>query len=238
MKIAICDDITECRLSIRSYVKEYFINHHIKAEMLEFDSGSGILESAESFDIVFLDIELGDKNGIEIAKVLQSKNPNIIILIVTSYRHYLDEAMDLNVTRYIDKPITQQRIFSALDKAISIIEDNIITLHSKDNRLIRLKMQEIVFAEAKLKKICVYTKNECFVIKESMKELRSVLTASCFAIPHNSYIVNLNYVRDYKRYELCLVEPYQKPKISIATRKQVDFKRKFLDFIGEECDED
>ena len=71
-----------------------------------------------------------------------------------------------------------------------------------------------------------------------MKELRSVLTASCFAIPHNSYIVNLNYVRDYKRYELCLVEPYQKPKISIATRKQVDFKRKFLDFIGEECDDD
>ena len=81
----------------------------------QFDSGSGILESAESFDIVSLDIELGDKNGIEIAKVLQSKNPNIIILIVTSYRHYLDEAMDLNVTRYIDKPITQQRIFSALE---------------------------------------------------------------------------------------------------------------------------
>lgn len=238
MKIAICDDLTEYRLSLKSFIKEYANVHRINAEIFEFDSGSGLLESNQSFDIVFLDIELGDKNGIEIAKVLQSKNNNMIIIIVTSYRQYLDEAIDLNVTRYIDKPITQERIYSALDKSMSKIEDNIITLHSKDNHLIRIKMQEIVFAESKLKKVCVYTKNEAFVVKESMKDLRSILTASCFAIPHNSYIVNLNCIRDYKRDEICLISPYQKPKISIATRKQADFKRKFLDFIGEDCDDD
>lgn len=71
-----------------------------------------------------------------------------------------------------------------------------------------------------------------------MKQLHTMLTASCFAIPHSSYIVNLNYVRDYKREEIALTEPYSNIKISVATRKQADFKRRFLSFIGEDIAND
>lgn len=71
-----------------------------------------------------------------------------------------------------------------------------------------------------------------------MKQLRTMLAASFFAVPHNSYIVNMNYIRDFQRNEITLAEPYSNIRISVATRKQTEFKRRFLDFIGEDIDND
>ncbi len=234
MKTAICDDEKEFRKILLNHINSYFEQRGIDFECYEFSSGEALLSQNQNFDIVFLDIELGDSNGIDIAKQIQQKNKNTIILIVTSYHQYLDAAMDLKVTRYIDKPVTQNRIYAALDKALSEINENIITLHMKDRRVIRVKQSDIVYVEAKLKKVTVYTFDKEYVIKESLKELHDILTAAYFAVPHSSYIVNLNYVRDFKRDEFSLDKPYENEKIYVATRKQAEFKRKFLDFIGED----
>lgn len=234
MRIAICDDITEYRLSVKAYCIEYFRIHNIECNITEFGNGTDLLNSNDNFDILFLDIELGDSNGIEIAKEMQARDKHTVILIVTSYHQYLDDAMDINVTRYIDKPITQNRIFSALDKAVSIINESIITFTTKDNQIARLRCSDIVYIEAKFKGVYIYTKNTYYRIKEPIKQLRSMLNATCFAVPHNSYIVNLNYITDFKRDEITLAKPYSDIKISIATRKQAEFKRHFLDFVGED----
>lgn len=238
MRIAICDDLTECRLSVKCYASEYFKLHHIEYSIDEFKTGAALLKSDGIYDILFLDIELGDSNGIAIAKEIQKKYKNTVILVVTAYHQYLDDAMDIQVTRYIDKPATQSRIFSALDKALSVINESVITLHIKDSQVARLKVSDIIYAEAKFKGVFIYTKETVYRIKETMKQLRSMLTASCFAVPHNSYIVNMNYIRDFQRDEITLAEPYSNIRISVATRKQAEFKRRFLDFIGEDIDND
>lgn len=235
MKIAICDDIPEYRLSIKCYTEEYFRSHHIDNTIDEYSNGTSLANSDIIYDIVFIDIELGDSCGINIAKKIKSKYQNTLIVIVTSYRQYLNDAIDINVLRYIDKPITQKHISDSLDKALSVINETIITLHTKNNQILRLKTSEIIFAEAKLKKVTVYTKSNCFIIKENLKQLKEILTASYFAIPHNSFIVNMNYISCFKREEIKLISPYSNQRISIATRKQPEFKRKFLDFIGEDC---
>lgn len=238
VRIAICDDLTECRLSIKCYAKEYFKLHHIETSFDEFKSGTDLLNSDTSYDILFLDIELGDSNGISVAKEIQKKNKNTVILVVTAYHQYLDDAMDIKVTRYIDKPATQKRVFSALDKALSVINESVVTLHLTDCQFIRLKLSDIVYAEAKLRGVFVYTKDAEYCIKKPMKQLRTLLTASCFNTPHSSFIVNMNYIKDFKRNEITLTKPYENTRISVASRKQPEFKRRFLDFIGEDIDDD
>lgn len=234
MKIAICDDITEYRLSIKCYVAEYFRLKNIECDIMEFKDGKSLIDSDMIYDIVFLDIELGDMNGIDVAKNLQERNFNTVVLIVTSYRQYLDDAMDINVTRYIEKPVIEEKVFSALDKAMEIINEKIITLHTKDNQIIRIKVKNIAFVESKLKKTFVYTIHDKFVVKESLKYIRELLTAICFATPHNSYVVNLNQVVNFQREEVSVKYYGGIQKIQISTRKQPQFKRKFLDFIGED----
>ena len=134
--------------------------------------------------------------------------------------------------------LTQGRIFSALDKALSIINESIITFTTKDNQIIRLRCSDIVYAEAKFKSVYVYTKNSHYRIKEPIKKLRTILNSTCFAAPHNSYIVNLNYITNFKRNEIILAFPYSDIKIPIATRKQADFKKHFLNFINEDIKND
>lgn len=236
MKIAICDDLTEYRLSIRCYTEEYFKFHYIKCDIDEFKTGTDLLNSDSFYDILFLDIELGDTNGIEVAKEIQKRHKNTIILVITAYHQYLDDAMDINVTRYINKPTTQNRIFSALDKAMSILNENILTLHLKDGQIIRLKASDIIYAEAKLKGVFIYTKHDVHRIKETMKQINTMFASSFLAVPHSSYLINLNYIRNFRRNEITLSEPYENIKISIATRKQAEFKRRFLNFIGEDID--
>lgn len=238
MRIAICDDVTECRLSVKCYAEEYFKLRHTECSIDEFQTGTDLLKSDEIYDILFLDIEIGDTNGIAVAKQIQQKHKNTVILVVTAYHQYLDDAMDIQVTRYIDKPATQNRIFSALDKAMSVINENVITLHIKNGQIVRLKISDIVYAEAKFKCVFIYTKETSHRIKETMKQLRSMLTASCFAVPHNSYIVNMKYIQNFQRNEIVLSHPYYNIRISVATRKQTEFKRHFLDFIGEDIDDD
>ncbi len=66
MRMAICDDLTECSID-------------------EFKTGADLLKSDENYDILFLDIELGDLNGIAVAKEIQKRYKNTVILVVTAF---------------------------------------------------------------------------------------------------------------------------------------------------------
>lgn len=186
----------------------------------------------------FLDIELGDSNGIDIAKQVQQKNKSTIILVVTSYNQYLDDAMDIDVARYINKPIDESRIISSLEKAISLIRESVITLHLKNHQIVRLKQCEIVYAEARLKKVIVYTTGGNYQVKETMKQLKDTLMPSHFAVPHNSYIVNLDNISNYKRDEIIVKYNSESHSIPISARKQIEFKRQFLEYIDEDLEND
>ncbi len=237
MKIAICDDMKEYRESLKEYTLSFFKIKQIPVEIFEFACGKDLIDSQADYDIVFLDMELQDTNGIEVAKSIQMRNTETVILVVTSYSEYLDDAMDIHVTRYIEKPILQSRIFSSLEKAIDEIGNSVITLHLKNNQVLRILPRDVVYIEAKIKKAVIYSKNGVYVSRDSLKTVAELFKDESFAIPHNSYIVNLNYVSSYKRDEINLMEPYSDVKISVATRKQADFRRKFFNFIGEDVNE-
>lgn len=233
MKIGICDDIIEYCNSIKSYVEYYLKMNNITYETFTFLNGIDLLNSNETFDIVFLDIELNDMNGLDAAKKILTCNPNTIIIVVTNYRKYLDAAMDLNALRFIDKPITQERIISALQKAVSEINNGSITVHTKTNEIKKIKKTDIIYVEVKRKTTTFYTKIGTIECCEPIIKFKDKLNSSYFAIPHNSYIINLNYVLAYKRTEIKMDhgEPFH--SVPIAAKKQPEFKQKFMNFIGE-----
>lgn len=234
MKIAICDDESQFRNRITEYANEYFSQKHLTVETDEYQNGTNLLNSEEKYDIVFLDIELGDVNGIEVAKVLQKKHPATVFLIVTSYRQYLDDAMDINVLRYIDKPVSRERIFSSLDRALKEINESEILLHGQKGSLVKLKMSEIIYIEAKLREVNVYTENGKYKVSETLKQIKQLLTADCFAVPHNSFIVNLNYISKFQREQIVLLKSYDSVRIPVATRKQAEFRKRTLEFFSED----
>lgn len=230
MRVAICDDQQEYRQLILQYVKFYFNENLIDLEHYEFSSGESLLSSNKTFDIVFLDIEMNELNGIQTTKELNIRNKNTVIFIVTAYQKYLDDAMDLNVFRYIDKPIQAKRLYNGLDKAIDLINNNEITFKTRNDGIVTIHKNDIIYVEVKRKIVYVNTIEKQYIAREKMDFFKENLTASYFAIPHISYVINFNFVKKFQRDK---VQLKNNQVVSIAPKKQTEIKKKFMQFMGE-----
>ena len=100
--------------------KVIYIEHKLKRpDIYIFHSGEDILASDIKPDIVYLDIQMSGIDGIAVGNSLVKSYPAAIIIIITSFPEYLDEAMRFHVFRYISKPVESKRFMRNLEDAIS-----------------------------------------------------------------------------------------------------------------------
>jgi len=101
MQIAICDDEKNIRELIASKVMHLFP----KAEIAFYASGDELLLSDKAIDILFLDIQMSGRNGMETARELRKKDKKVILIFVTAAEEYVFQAFDVGAFHYIVKPI-------------------------------------------------------------------------------------------------------------------------------------
>lgn len=232
MNIAICDDETEYANDIRVHLNQYSSEHGLTFDIYDFNSGEEILASNTVFDIAFLDIEMDGINGIEVGRELQKANPDLVLIYVTAYNHYLDDALDLGITRFFDKPIDSQRFYEGMDKAISKIDNTELRFYLKDSNkgVVTVRSKDIIFVEIIGRKTKIHTKSHEYLSKDGIKVWKARLNKSYFEIPHNSYIINTNFITYYCKDYVMLDYKYNIP---IAFSKRSEFKRKFMKLMGE-----
>lgn len=104
MKIAVCDDDKAAREHIVSLVKEQIQD----AEIMTFATGEEMLEVQSTFDISFLDVEMREISGMDVANHIRQEeqgNTKSIIIFVTGYEKYMNSAFDVSAFHYLLKPI-------------------------------------------------------------------------------------------------------------------------------------
>ncbi len=147
-------------------------------------------------DLILLDIEMPGMTGLELTKNLGSKKP--VIIFTTSKKEYAAEAFELNVADYILKPVTTTRFIQAIDKAREIVQSNTEEVKMDNNEFIfirdsnivrRLKLDDILFAEAMGDYVKLYTPQKFFAIHTTLKAVEERLPASKFIRVHRSYII-------------------------------------------------
>ena len=234
MNVAICDDVLLCRSQIRQFLDFYAIEREVNFEYFEFVNGEELLTSKEEFELIFLDIELEGINGISVAGKLKNKNCKSIIFVVTAFNRYLDDAMDLNVFRYIEKPIEKDRLFSGVDKAIKLLKDNTIFVTTKENDSIKIFSNDIVCIEIARRYVKVTTVDSTYLVREKMDFFKDKLENSDFLSPHNSYLVNLQYVEDFNAGNIRLKSGKSLIDIPIAQKKQAEIRRILFTYFKEQ----
>ena len=106
MNIFICDDNPIIQNQLHDLLNKYFKKHSYPSpEYFIYDSGDALVRSDVIPDIVFLDMEMPGINGIAVGNTLHNRYKKVIIIVVTAYSEYLDDAMRFNVFRYLSKPI-------------------------------------------------------------------------------------------------------------------------------------
>ena len=235
MKIGICDDIRDFCDALERDVQAFIASAGLDAQVVKYYTGADFLADEELCDILFLDMELGDVTGIEVLETLKQRSKKPVVLVVTAYSKYIDNALDYNILRYIQKPVEQERIFAALKKAVSVLnEDYIVIYDLKTKAKYRIAFRDIICAETKLRKIYVYTANQTFHLKEGFKSFKNKLKASYFAEAHYSFVVNMNYIKCFKRTQIVLDIGGQEKTVPVCGDKQSQLRKKYATFLGED----
>ncbi|MDE7276244.1 MAG: response regulator, partial [Lachnospiraceae bacterium] len=99
MRIAVCDDEKEVRMILRGKIRKLYP----EADVFCYASGEELLRSTESFDILFLDIQMEGQNGMETAVRLRKKERDTILIFITALEEYVFQAFDVGAFHYLVK---------------------------------------------------------------------------------------------------------------------------------------
>lgn len=194
MKIAICDDSLEDRLRIKNLCHKAHLIDNVEYKL--FDSGKTLLEtikSGEKFDIVFLDIDMPEINGIETGKILNRISPLAIIIFITSYPEYAVESYDCQAFHYFLKPFDDTRFFTVFERALNrlgiIHQYHVIKRHGLP---IKILISDIYYIEYSRKHVIYHMKNESIEVVDNLSNVYDQLSPYGFIQIHQGYIVNMD----------------------------------------------
>lgn len=228
MKILICDDEQTYLNTLRVHVEEYMQSRHILYTITALLDAAQ-LPKEEAFDLVFLDIQMPNIDGITLAKQLHERNPKLALFFVTNYDEYQDDAMDLQAFRFFEKPFNVNRLYAGLDKAMEYIDGAYVDIYLSENAAQqRVIADDIIYVTREGRKVSVVTTIRELCVAEKFDDLCAKLPQSFFYPVHKSFFVNLHYVDRYTYTELLLTNG---ARIPIAPRKQSAFHKFWFEYL-------
>ncbi len=123
LRIGICDDSADARVALRAALERALERRRSGADtsFFEFSSGEGLLRwlvsHAGELDLVFLDIEMGELNGMETARRLREADEGLLLVFVTGYTDYVFDGYSVGALGYLMKPPKPDQLDGVLDRA-------------------------------------------------------------------------------------------------------------------------
>ena len=232
MKIAICDDSPESLEIIKSYTTECMVQQNIDYELFTFNNAESLIASGHAFDIAMLDIEMPGMNGLICAKHIEQQNENAVIMMVTTFNEYLDDAMELNVYRYLSKPIDKTRFQNNLSAAVKrYFTINQPVVFNNDDGTIKINTVDILYLYIDNRNMTIRTVDGEYKTRRGMAWWKEKLSPVLFAQVHKSYLVNLRYVTNFDKTTVTLKSRGRECKVYCSRKYFPSFKKSFYDYI-------
>lgn len=231
MRILICDDdeitVAALRKNLKDGLKKINVTDY---EIVEYNLGEDLLKDEGDKDIVFLDIEMPGQDGIYVGNELKQSNPKAIVIIITSFSEYLDDAMRFSVFRYINKPIDKNRLFRNLKDAVEVYtRTRFNVIINIDGELKKINSDDIIMIESVGRKLHMITEKQTYILNDSMQEWSERLNLPSFYMCHRSYIVNIKHVTSVDKDMVYLQDG--KYKAYLSKRKYIEMKNRFMLFV-------
>lgn len=226
MKIAVVDDEKVIREQICARIEKQIPGNC----PVVYASGDGLLASGERFDIVFLDIQMDGRNGIETARCLRKRQEDVVLIFITGIREYVFDALDLYAFQYLIKPVDGKKLAEVLERAVKEVqkkkEQRVLFIKTRN---LTLSQTDILYIESKAKKVEIHVAGarESIEIYASMEELLRELGEEFYRC-HRAYIINMAYVAEYSSDSILLTNG---DKVYLAKKKYGEFVKAYMWYL-------
>ncbi|GAA0070299.1 LytTR family DNA-binding domain-containing protein [Clostridium sardiniense] len=233
VNIAICDDQGYDRINLKNILEKIAIKNNIIIKIEEFNSGRELLSVYQrdipKYDVVFLDMILGDSNGIDIAKKIIEFNESVKFIILSSSKEFILDGYEISAVNYIIKPPSIDRIEKELLRAIEISNSNeeFYEINKNGSKLL-LKLNDIYYLEVEHRKINVYKKDDVINYYEKLENVERDLEEKGFKRCHRSYVINISKIKELKSNEVRLLNGQVIP---IGRKYRESLKESFFNYL-------
>ena len=229
IKVCVCDDDVTIVDRINSVIDDLSKNNNIKTKVDVFYDGKTLIQNLEKnnsyYDVLFLDIEMNDMDGIETARQLRLRDEQVYIIYVTSHENYAIETFSVRPYQFVLKPFDDkviEKYFMDVYEKILSCDENYGFKHKGTYYKILLK--DVKYFESKNRSIVIHmvdgTTYEYYDILDKLEKKLSMFKMDFLRI-HKSMLVNTRYITK-KRYDQIELMDGEKLMISQLKRKEIN----------------
>lgn len=248
-KIVICDDDRAIREMLRHKIENMLNDAQVTCSIVCCNSGEEVLREEPAPDILFLDIQMPEKSGMEIAEELRRKRCKTILIFVTALSEYVYDAFDVGAFHYLVKPFSDEKLRDVLDKALrqykeqcgldgsaaaqsgEQAEESRVILVKCGGVSMKVRLDDIIYAEVFNRKVMLHTTQGDIEYYGKLTELSEQVGAD-FYRTHRAYLVNLKYVEKYTATTIWL----EKGTALVSKKQFPAFVRRYMQYIsGRRC---
>lgn len=211
MKIGIIDDEKPARSELRYLIQ----NLEPEAKIVEMECGEEALElfATETFDLLCIDINLGDISGTTLAATARKMFPKVEIVFATAYNNYAEKAFEVDSMYYLMKPFSMEKVDHMLHRYHSRhmqqanesenqrVRENQKQKLSKlsltmEKKIIMVDISSIVYIEAQNRTCIIHAKNATYEDTNPLTYFEKKLKQNGFFRIQKSYLINLNHMKE------------------------------------------
>lgn len=204
-QVGFCDDeIYQIKVN-NLFLKEIASKNGYEFECHGFQSGKQLRSylTSHHLDLLFLDIDLGDETGIEIAAWVAGNYPDTITIFVTGHREFAEEAFEVEALGYLVKPYDIKKMENVLKKAMNLLQKKPVEepkaeiVITDENIKKKISCQDILYIERQQSKSIITTKQKEYQVYETITSLCERLGNSFIRV-NQGEVVNSNMIKEIK----------------------------------------
>lgn len=222
MNLCICDDDK----IVHDRIKELLCSFEINEDnffVTDAFSGEELLNrfsAEERFDIIFLDVEMNNIDGIQVAEKIREHDDDAIIIFVSSHSRYTKDAFRVEALHFIDKPIDPAEFNEVFSRAVKkyCTKNKTVTFRWETDRY-NLPIKDIAYIEGYQRHLTIFTTKGEIEAMGRIQVVQKVLAPYGFIHLHQGYIVNPAYIKIFGKDDVTLKNG---KKIMVSVRKRKD----------------
>lgn len=232
-KIAIVDDSQEDRNYLKDLINRFAKEENCPCQVMEFEDGSDLLSYYDnSFQVVFMDIEMKLMDGLQASLKLRKQNIDVPIIFTTNYEKFALDGYDVNALDFMIKPLKYFNIRNKLFKAFSyskFTKEKYLLIKDHDTH-IKINLDEINYIE-KEQNYCVFhmQDNSTVLVRSNMSEMMKKLESRKFFPIRSGCLVNPYSVSKFNTSAVFI----QQTELKIARAYKKEFADNMMTFFGE-----